>query len=431
MDANPDEEVRPRNTVRGGVAVTAAVCAGDLDRRGMSRGLVLLFSVATGQAVASNYLVQPLLDTVRGEFGVTASFAGLIVTAAQLGYAAGLVLLLPLGDLCERRGLVTALAAVTAAGLVAAAVAPSIGFLLAAAAVIGLTSVMAQILVPFAATLSPDAERGRVVGAVMSGLMLGILLARTVSGLIAEVAGWRAVYWLAAALMIVQTIVLFVKLPRHREPVQLSYPKLLASVIGIARAEPVLRRRALYGALSFAAFSVLWTTLAFLLAGPKYGYGDGTIGLFGLVGAAGALTATVVGRFTDRGWARGLTGLSAGLLLAGFALLWLGGTWLAALLAGIVVLDVGWNGLHITNLSEIYRLQPQARSRINAFYMASCFVGAAAGSAAAAVVYERWGWNGACTLGAFVAVAAVARWTTDRERPPAEKATLCEAPPPV
>jgi predicted MFS family arabinose efflux permease len=265
----------------------------------------------------------------------------------------------------------------------------------------------------------------------MSGLLLGILLARTFSGLVADVAGWRTVYVLAAVLMAAQSVVLYVKLPRYHEPAGLTYPKLLASVIEIARAEPVLRRRALYGSFSFAAFSILWTTLAFLLAGPPYDYSDGLIGLFGLVGAFGALTATVVGRFTDRGWAYGLTGASCALMLAGFGLLWLGGQSLAALLLGIVVLDVGSTGIHISNQSEIYRLRPQARNRINAFYMTSCFVGAAAGSALAALVYDHWGWTGSCVLGLLVALAAVARWATDRERPLAERDPVCEAPPPA
>ena len=381
-----------------------------LDPPGMSRRLVVLFAVATGQAVASNYLVQPLLDTVGRQFHVTTGVAGLIVTTAQAGYAAGLILLLPLGDLFERRRLITVLALITAVGLAAAALAPSAGLFMAAAGLVGLTSVMAQILVPFAATLSPDAERGRVLGAVMSGLLLGILLARTVSGLVAEAAGWRTVYWLAAALMLVQAVLLWVKLPTYRQHVGLSYPQLMGSVLKIARAEPVLRRRALFGALSFGAFSVLWTTLAFLLSGPPYGYGEGAIGLFGLVGAAGALTASVVGRFTDRGWSRRLTGVSALLLLVGYALLWMGGSSLAAVLAGIVVLDIGVNGVHITNQSEIYRLQPEARSRVNAFYMTSCFVGAAAGSAVAAFVYERWSWDGVCALGVAIGLASLALW---------------------
>jgi predicted MFS family arabinose efflux permease len=403
----------------------------DIVGRGMSRGLILLFAIATGQAVASNYLAQPLLDTLRGQFGVSAAVAGLIVTAAQVGYAAGLILLLPLGDLFERRRLITTLAAITVAGLVAAAVAPSIGLFIAAAGVIGLTSVMAQLLVPFAATLAPEAERGRVVGSVMSGLILGILLARTFSGLVSQIAGWRTVYVIAAVLMLVQTVVLYVKLPRYRSSAGLSYPKLLASVLELARSEPVLRRRALYGVFSFASFSVLWTTLAFLLAGPHYGYSDGIIGLFGLVGAAGALTASVVGRFTDRGWVYWLTGGSAGLMLAGFVFLAFGAQSLAALIAGIVLLDIGSQGVHISNQSEIYRLRPAARNRINAFYMTTCFVGAAAGSAASAVAYEHWGWAGTCGLGFIVGILAVARWATDRQRPLAEQELVPEAPPPA
>ncbi len=405
--------------------------SGDIAGRGMSRGLILLFAVATGQAVSSNYLAQPLLDTLRDQFGVTAAVAGLIVTTAQVGYAAGLILLLPLGDLFERRRLITTLAVITVAGLAAAAVAPSIGFFIAAAGLIGVTSVMAQLLVPFAATLAPEAERGRVVGSVMSGLILGILLGRTVSGIVSQLAGWRTTYALAAVLMLVLAVVLYVRLPRYRQSAGLSYPKLLASVLDIARGEPVLRRRALYGVFSFGAFSVLWTTLAFLLAGPEYGYSDGIIGLFGLVGAAGALTASVVGRFTDRGWVYWLTGGASGLMLAGFVFLWFGGHSLAALLAGVVLLDVGSQGVHISNQSEIYRLRPEARNRINAFYMTSCFLGAAAGSASAAFAYDHWGWPGTCALGAFVSLASVARWATDRQRPLAEKDSVCEATPPA
>jgi predicted MFS family arabinose efflux permease len=384
----------------------------------MSRGLIILFAVATGQAVASNYLAQPLLEAIRREFGVSTGLAGLTVTVAQLGYAAGLVLLLPLGDLFERRRLITALALINVVVLAAAGLAPTMGLFLAAAALVGVTSVMAQILVPFAASLSPEAERGRVVGIVMSGLLLGILLARTASGLIAQLAGWRAVYGVAAALMAVQMVVLYRGLPTYRQRVALSYPRLLASVAAIARAEPVLRWRAVYGALSFAAFSVLWTTLAFLLSGPHYRYGEATIGLFGLVGAAGAAAATLAGRFSDRGWRNRLTGLSSLLILVAFLFVWRGATSLGALLVGIVVLDVGAQALHITNQSEIYRLQPDARSRINAFYMMSCFIGAAAGSASAAFVYGAAGWNGVCALGAGCGIACLAWWALDLVRGP-------------
>jgi predicted MFS family arabinose efflux permease len=401
--------------------MTAATTDVAAERRGITRGLVILFAIATGQAVASNYLAQPLLATIRTELGVSSGVAGLIVTFAQVGYAAGLILLLPLGDLFERRRLITALAAVTAAGLAGAALSPSIGFLMAAVALIGFTSVMAQILVPFAATLAPAAERGRVVGTVMSGLLIGILLARTVSGLVAEIGGWRSVYWLAAVLMLAQAVVLYERLPRYRADVSLDYPRLLGSVISIARAEPVLRRRALYGMLTFAAFSVLWTTLAFLLAGPHYGYNEGTIGLFGLVGAAGAATATIAGRFNDRGWSRGVTGVAVLLHLVAFGLLWLGRSSLPALLVGVILLDVGSNGIHITNQSQIYRLEAAARSRINAFYMASCFAGAAGGSAAAAFTYGRWGWLGVCLLGVGLSLATLLWWGVEPRPAPRQE----------
>ncbi len=399
--------------------------------RGISGGMVLLFAVATGQAVGSNYLAQPLLETLRGLFGVSEGVAGLIVTAAQVGYAAGLILLLPLGDLFERRRLIVTLAAITVAGLAVAAVAPSIGLFIVATAVIGMSSVMAQLLVPFAATLAPQAERGRVVGNVMSGLMLGILLARTFSGLVAQAAGWRTVYVIAAVLMLAQAVLLYVKLPLFRQSAGLPYPKLLASVVRITRDEPVLRRRSLYGMFSFATFSVLWTTLAFLLSGSPYHYSDGIIGLFGLVGAAGALAASVVGHYTDRGWVYWLTGAGCLLTVVAFVLLWFGQSSLPLLIAGILILDVGSQGIHISSQSEIYRLRPEARNRINAFYMTSCFVGAAAGSAAAAFAYDRWGWAGTCALGGLLGLAIVTRWATDRQRPVAEREPYIQADPPL
>ena len=376
----------------------------------MSAGMIVLFAVASGLAVGSNYLAQPLLDTLRREFHVTVAVAGLLVTVSQIGYATGLVMLLPLGDLLERRWLITTLAGLTSAGLAAAALAPSIGPFAAAVGLVGLTSVMAQLLAPFAATLAPEAERGRVVGAVMSGLLLGILLARTASGLVAAAAGWRVVYGSAAALMFVLTFVLYRVLPTYRERVALTYPRLLASVLTIARSEPELRRCAVHGMCAVATFSALWTTLAFLLAGPRYGYGEGVIGLFGLVGAAGALTVSVVGRFTDRGWAHRLTGVMSALLVAGYALLWLGGTSLGALVAGILVLDVGVQGLFITNQTDVFRLQPEARNRLNAFYVTACFVGAALGSATAALAYSAAGWNGVCVIGAGFGLASTLWW---------------------
>jgi len=279
--------------------------------------------------------------------------------------------------------------------------------------VVGVTSVVAQILVSFAASLASDSERGSVVGTVMSGLLLGVLLARTVAGFVADAAGWRAVYWLAAALMVAMAALLRLELPRNHERTGLTYPKLLAPIVAIVVDEPVLRWRSVYGALAFASFSVLWTSLAFLLGGASYHYGVGTIGLFGLfglVGAAGAVMASAAGRLADRGRTRLLTGATSTRLLISYLGIWLGGHSLAALLAGVVVLDIGAQGLHITNQAEIYRLRPDARSRVNAAYMTCYFIGGAVGSALSVALYGAFGWDGVALLGACFGAATLVVW---------------------
>jgi predicted MFS family arabinose efflux permease len=376
----------------------------------MSRRLVAVMAVATGVTVANLYYAQPLLHAIDTTFGMGPAAGGLILTAGQLGYAAGLLFLLPAGDLAERRRLMTVTSLVSAAALAGAALSPTPAALVVAVAVVGLTSVVAQILVPFAASLAPGPERGRVVGTVMSGLLFGVLLARTVAGYIAQFWSWRAVYWVAAALMVLTAAVLRRELPRYREATGLTYPELLRSVGTILRQEPVLRWRALYGALSFGAFSVLWTSLAFLLAGPGYRLSEGTIGLFGLVGAAGAAMASVVGRLTDRTGTRILTGVTSVCLLVSWIPIWLGGRSLVALLIGILLLDIGAQGLHITNQSEIYRLRPDARSRINAAYMTAYFIGGAVASAGSAAVFDAWRWAGVGVLGAAFGAVAVGVW---------------------
>jgi predicted MFS family arabinose efflux permease len=380
----------------------------------MDRGLVILLAVATGVAVASNYYVQPLLPTIRRTFGAGAGAAGLIVTAAQIGYAAGLLLLLPLGDLVERRRLVVVMSLVTALGLAGAAVVPSLDLLYVAAVLVGATTVVGQILVAFAASLASDDERGKVVGTVMSGLFIGILLARTAAGFLGEALGWRGVYYVAAGLALVLAAVLRRALPRYRENVDLSYPGVLRSVVAIFREQPILRRRALYGALAFAAFSALWTSLAFLLAGPPYHFRSGTIGLFGLVGVAGAVMATVAGRLADRGLQAAVTVATSAAILLSFVLLWVGQSQLVVLLVAVVLLDLGCQGLHISNQSEIYRLLPQARSRVNAGYMASYFTGGTIGSVGSALCYDAFGWHAVCGLGVGFGAAALAMSTGER-----------------
>src|SRR3954471_13877970 len=270
----------------------------------MARRLVLVMAVATGLAVANNYYAQPLLATIARELGVSSGAAGSLITVSQDGYAVGLLAVVPLGDLLERRRLITSVLALSVLALLAAPASPNLLVLAAAGLLVGLTSVAAQIIVPFAASLAGEHERGAVVGTVMSGLLIGVLLARTVAGFVGDALGWRAIYVVAAVLMVGLVVVLRRELPEYRESAGASYPHLLRSVWRLVVEEPIVRYRSLYGACVFATFSVFWTTAAFLLSGPPYHYSDRVIGLFGLLGAAGAIAASAAGRLADRGWAR-------------------------------------------------------------------------------------------------------------------------------
>jgi len=376
----------------------------------LSRGLVLLLATTCGAAVANNYYAQPLLNTIANAFGVSDATAGLLVTAGQAGYALGLALLVPLGDLLERRRLITRLLVITAAAEAAAAAAPGFAVLASALAIAGVTSVVAQIVVPMAASMAPEAQRGQVVGTVMSGLIIGIMLARMVSGLIASAGSWRPVYVMAAAIMLLLAAVLRRVLPEVRPTERMSYRALLRSVLDLVREEPVLRQRMGLGAAALGCFSILWTPIAFLLSGPPYHYGTAIIGLFGVAGLAGAAIAPVAGRLADRGRGRSTTLGAILALLGSWALLAPAAHSLAALIAGIVLLDLGSQALHISNQSAIYALRPRARSRLNTAYMVAYFVGGAVMSAAASLIYSVAGWGGVCVLGAATAAAALCLW---------------------
>jgi predicted MFS family arabinose efflux permease len=379
------------------------------DQGRLQRSLILIMAVATGLAVANNYYAQPLLPAIGRDLHLSSVLAGLMVTVAQAGYAIGLLLLLPLGDLLERRRLIVALTVGTAGALVWLGSSADGASLLPAAFAVGVFSVLAQILVPFSASLAGEEERGRVVGLVMSGLLVGILLARTAAGLIAEGGSWRLVYFVSAGAMFVQAVILWRRLPKWKEDVQLGYAGLLRSVGSLMRREPVLRLRAVYGLLSFATFSVLWTSMAFLLS-RRYHYSTAVIGLFGLAGAAGAVTATLAGRLSDRRRTQLSTGLATSLLTVSWGAMWLGGHQVVWLVVGVVVLDVGAQGLHITNQGEIYRLHAGARSRLTSAYMVCYFIGGAAGSTASAAIYSRDGWNGVCIVGAVFGGLSFALW---------------------
>jgi predicted MFS family arabinose efflux permease len=297
-----------------------------------------------------------------------------------------------------------------AAALVASAAAPDLGVLLATVGIAGICSVAAQILVPFAASLASDHERGRVVGTVMSGLLIGILLARTFSGLIAEVAGWRAVYLVAGLVVLVLAGVLALRLPGEAPRPRIVYSRLLASVVALMRNEPLLRLRSAIGALAFAVFNVIWTSLAFLLAGPPYHYGDAVIGLFGLLGAAGALAAVFSGRLADRGHERLVSGGSLAVLLASMVLLGIGAHHLWALIVAILVADLCIQAVHIQNQQLVFAIDPSARSRLNTGYMVTYFLGGAIGSATTGLAYGLGGWPAVAVLGIGYAAAGLLVW---------------------
>ena len=385
---------------------------------GLSRSLVALIAVATGAIVANLYYAQPVLHQVSRSFHSGPGATSSVITATQVGYAAGLLLIVPLGDLHPRRALVTRLFAVAAVALVACALAPNLWFFAVCSVAVGAASVAGQVMIPFAADLAPEERRGRVVARIMTGLLMGILLARTVSGLVAQAAGWRAIFWLSAGLMVCFAFVLWRALPTEGPRPHRTYRYLVSSSLRLLATEPVLRRRAWHGACGFAMFSVLWTTLAFLLSGSPYNYSNAVIGLFGLVGAGGIVAANLAGKLADSARVTATT-VACGLLLTGsFALLWAGRTSLGALIAGIVVLDIGTQGMQITNQAVIYALRPDARSRINSAYMVCYFVGGAAGSLAAGALYGTHGWAGVCWLGAGIGVGTLAMSVFDRVRPP-------------
>ena len=377
---------------------------------GISRRLVLLLAVACGASVANLYYAQPLLHTLGHAFHVSNGTAGLLVTVTQVGYVIGLALLVPVGDLRERRTLISGILLVTALALAVAAAAPSIEVFGAALAAVGLTSVVAQVIVPMSSSLAAEHERGRVVGTVMSGLLTGILIARTISGLIAAAFGWRTVFALAAVGMVALAGTLRRGLPRIAPTTQLSYGAVLRSVLVLVREEPVLRQRMMLGALCFGCFSVLWTSLAFLLSGAPYHYGNAVIGLFGLAGVVGAAAASATGRLADRGRGSQASIAAIVILLASWAVLAAGGSSVIALIIGIAVLDLGAQALHISNQSAIYTLRPEARSRLTTAYMVSYFLGGAVLSALTSTLYASGGWSGVCLLGAATAGLALVVW---------------------
>ena len=376
----------------------------------LSRALTLLMAIATGLAVASNYYAQPLLHSIAQQFNLSTASAGSIVVTAQLSYGVGLLLLVPLGDLFEQRRLIVTMMSISTLGLLISALSASLPWLLLGTALTGLFSVVAQVLVPMAAGLSDPGQRGRVVGTLMSGLLLGILLARTAAGFMATLGDWRSIYLLAAGLMTLCTLALLRALPSRNQSAGMRYPALIGSVFRLFAEEPVLRLRSLLGLLAFSLFALFWTPLAFLLSAEPYHYTDAIIGLFGLAGAAGALAANWAGRLADRG--KGSMGTLVGLLA--LLLAWLplafAQSSLAALLVGVLVLDLAVQLVHVSNQNAVIALRPEARNRLNAGYITCYFIGGALGSLLGTQLFQAYGWDGIALAGTIIGGLALAVW---------------------
>ncbi len=382
----------------------------------ISQKMVWILSVACAMTAANLYYNQPLLADMAHTFSVSESAVGFIATLAQLGYAAGLLFIVPLGDSFDRRNLITLTLVAVTLSLISVALAPSIGFLAIVSFVVGVTTVAPQIIVPFAASLAHPEQRGRVVGTVMSGLLIGILLARTVSGFVGAHLGWRAMYWIAAAMMVALAITLRMLLPKEEPRTSTSYPRLLRSLWGLIRTEPVIRETSIFGALVFAAFSVFWVTLVFFLGTPPYHYGSEVAGLFGLVGVVGALAASNVGKLADRIDARIITGIMIGVALVAFLIFWLFGQMLWGLIIGVILLDLGTQGTQVSNQTRVYSLNAEVRSRLNTIYMVSYFIGGSLGSLLGAYAWSIWHWNGVCAVGTLLLVTALVIYTVRGRR---------------
>jgi predicted MFS family arabinose efflux permease len=398
---------------------------------GLSPGLVRLMAVTCAVTVANLYYAQPLLHSIGNSLHVSQGSASLLVTVGQLGYAAGLLFIVPAGDIMRRRPLLTGLLAVCAVTLAGCALAPNLPVLDVAAALCAVTSVVVQMLVPYAATLAGDKERSRVIGTLMGGLLIGILLSRTYAGVLAELAGWRAVYGTAAVFITITAIALHRALPDHGRQLAISYREQLRGVLDVARAEPALRWRSLIGACGFGSFACFWTTVTFLLSGPQYGFSELDIGLFALVGAAGAATSLAGGRVLDRRpqlrWPA--SGAALALLALSYIPIGVGGANLGVvslvlLVIGVLLMDACVQGSHVINQSVIYDLLPQARSRLTTVYVTTMFAGGALGSAAGALAYGHWGWTGATLVAAAFPVLGLFCWLATRrhERGPATAA---------
>jgi len=372
---------------------------------------VTLMSVACGITVSNVYLNQPLLAEIGHAFHANARQAGAVTTLTQIGYTLGILLIVPLGDSLERRRLILILLGAVTCALTLAALAPTLMWLAAAGLLIGLTTIIPQIVIPLAASLVDADQRGQIVGRVSSGLLIGILGGRVISGFLGEHLGWRFVFALGAVLMVLLAVVVANIFPQSRTPATMSYGTLMCSLPALMRAEPALRQACLFQAMAFGSFTAFWTALPFFLQTPPYHYGPAAAGLFGVVGIGGACAAPLVGILADRRGPLWANGIAMSLVLLAYIVFRAGGTQLAGLILGVLLLDVGVQSNQVANQTRLFALRPDARNRLNAVYMVCAYSGGSIGSFLGAWAWTRNGWPGVCTVGITLLLIALTVYT--------------------
>ncbi|HSD05630.1 MFS transporter [Flavobacterium sp.] len=367
----------------------------------LSKTNVLFMAACTGIIVANLYYCQPLIVLIAKEFKIPEANAGTITYLTQAGYAIGLFFMVPLGDKIERKKqiLITTFASVIA--LIIAATAKSFFILEIASLLIGMASIVPQLILPLAASLSSPEQRGKVIGIIMSGLLIGILISRTVSGFVGQLFGWRAMFWIAAGICLLIFFVIQKTFPVNRPQFTGSYGQLIQSLFSLIKTQPLLREATLINAFSFAQFGAFWTTMVLLLSDEPFHFNSATIGLFGIVGASGALAAPLVGKLGDKGNSRIAVGYGCLLLLISFVVYYFSTASVIGIIIGIVLMDIGIQSVHISNQTRVYSLLPEARNRLNTVFMSFSFLGTAAGSAYGLLLWKLGGWH-AVTIGCAV-----------------------------
>lgn len=377
---------------------------------GLSRPMLFVMTIAAGAGVANLYYCQPLLEQMARTMGASEDLVGMVPTLTQIGYAIGMLLLVPLGDMLSRRRLALLFTGLAAAMAVGMAISQSMPVLLCFSFLLGIANMTPQLLVPYAASLSRPDQRGRVVGTILSGIFVGVLLSRTIAGLVGDMLGWRAMFWLAAGLLILLALALATTLPETRPTYRGRYGELLWSVFDLFRSEPTLREACLFGATLFASFMVFWSSLIHLMVAPPFNLGATAVGLFGILGAFAALASPIVGRLADRGFARNVAGAMVVLTILSFGVFWFGRSNLIWIGIGVLMMDLGVQLAHVSNQSRILNIGQGAHSRIQTAYMTAYFGGGGIGAAVGSIAWARWEWAGVCGVALLILMIPLIRW---------------------